>query len=157
MHTVHWKKAWSVSKLIRQFWYFSNIYFSNYHYFYYRMSFPIPPSPGVSWPVHGIDFSQVTFECLPELQLDPAHWGHTSRCSRHTAIIHSFTGCLLVTRRIAGWKEKMKNLVRKVNLISLFLHAFLMCILRTAHKSFTTASELILMLNTHPWPPIHFI
>lgn len=57
-------------------------------------------SPGVSWPVHGIDFSQVTLECLPELQLDPPHWGHAPCCSWHAAIIHSFAGRLVVAQGI---------------------------------------------------------
>lgn len=32
-------------------------------------------SPGVSGPVHGVDFSQVALERLPELELDAAHRG----------------------------------------------------------------------------------
>lgn len=59
-------------------------------------------SPGVNVPVHGIDFSQVTLERLPELQLDAAHRGHAPCRRRHGGVIHTLTGRLVVTRGTAG-------------------------------------------------------
>lgn len=64
---------------------------------------PRPSSPGVSCPVHGVDFSQVTLQGLPELQLDPAHWGHAPCRRCHGAVIHGLTGRLVVTQGITCW------------------------------------------------------
>lgn len=70
---------------------------------------PLRRSPRVNVPVHGIDLGQVTFERLPELQLDAAHRSNAPCRWGHGAVVDPLAGRLVVARGIACCRNSMNN------------------------------------------------